>query len=54
MTHEHKFTIPVEWTYMTPIYDGSGHDVPAREPEWHEVDVSVTKLRCECGEETNR
>lgn len=45
--HEHKFVIPVEW-YVYAVSNPLGkHPHPEKRQ-------TVTKLRCACGEETDR
>lgn len=48
--HVHKFVIPVEWKNVDfqPHYDGNGH--VTIQPSI----LSAIKLRCECGEKTER
>lgn len=43
--HQHKFVIPVEWEN----YPAGGQG----KRQWRDTSV-VTRLRCECGEETER
>lgn len=42
--YNHKFIIPVEWDNIFEA--GFSHSIPTKQ--------AVTKLRCECGEETDR
>lgn len=44
--HQHQFTIPVEWKYKHKYMGGGDGYAPESK--------RVTKLRCICGEETDR